>query len=215
VLQTQSQPPLYQQTQLLMVAVGSLSEASALPLVNLSIPALKKSSPQQYGRFRQVVEALVAADGKVDLFEYSLRTVLVSYLDVHFGLKKPPAVRYRTADAVAQPAAVVLATLAYVGQSGPEDVKRAFQAGATGLLGQVPLPPSEQCTLDAFDAALAELAQASPKLKRDLIAAVTACIAADGKITLKEGELLRAVCAALACPVPPLPAMSPLPPGEG
>jgi len=111
--------------------------------------------------------------------------------------------------------AVVLATLAYVGQSGPEDLKRAFQAGATGLLGQVPLPPSEQCTLDAFDAALAELAQASPKLKRDLIAAVTACIAADGKITLKEGELLRAVCAALACPVPPLPAMSPLPPGEG
>ena len=189
-----------------MAAVGSLSEAAALPLVNLSIPALKKASPQQYAEFRRIVEALVAADGRVDLFEYSLRTVLFSYLDVHFGLKKPPAVRYRTADAVAQPAVVVLATLAYVGQSGREDVERAFQAGAANLLKQPALPPAAECTLRAFDAALAELAQASPKLKRDLIAAVTACIAADGKITLKEGELLRAVCAALACPVPPLPA---------
>jgi Zn-dependent protease with chaperone function len=219
LLQTQS-PPLWQQTQLLLTLVRPLSEAAALPLVNLSIPALKKSSPQQYVRFRQVVETLVAADGKVDLFEYSLRTVLVSYLDVHFGLKKPPAVRYRTAASAAQPATVVLAMLAYVGQSAPEDVERAFRAGAAGLLGQVALPPSDACTLDAFDAALAELAQASPKLKRDLITAVTACIAADGKITVKEGELLRAVCAALACPVPPLPATamidtSPLPPGEG
>jgi Zn-dependent protease with chaperone function len=215
LLQTQSAPPLWQQTQLLQALVRPLSEAAALPLVNLSIPALKKSSPQQYVRFRQVVEALVAADGKVDLFEYSLRTVLVSYLDVHFGLKKPPAVRYRTAEAVARPATVVLAMLAYVGQSAPEDVEQAFRAGANGLLGQPALPPSEQCTLDAFDVALLELAQASPKLKRDLIAAVTACIAADGQVTVKEGELLRAICAALACPVPPLPAMSPLPPGEG
>ena len=79
---------------------------------------------------RQVVEALVAADGKVDLFEYCLRTVLLSYLDVHFGLKRPPAIRYRTVGAVAGPAAVVLSALAYVGQKRPEDVQRAFQAGA-------------------------------------------------------------------------------------
>ncbi len=206
MLEAEVAPPLYRQTQQLAAAVQSLSAATALPLVDLSIPALKKSSPQQYVPFRRVVEALVDADQKVDLFEDSLRTVLFSYLDVHFGLKKPPAVRYRTADAVVQPVTVVLATLAYVGQSGPEDVQRAFQAGAASLLGQAALLSPPQCTLRAFDAALSELAQASPKLKRDIIAAVTACIAADGKITLKEGELLRAVAAALACPVPPLPA---------
>jgi Zn-dependent protease with chaperone function len=206
MLEAKVEPPQYQQTQQLAAAVQSLSAAAALPLVDLSIPALKKSSPQQYARFREVVEALVDADHKVDLFEYSLRTVLFSYLDVNFGLKKPPAVRYRTADAVAQPAAVILATLAYVGQSQAEDVQRAFQAGAAGLLKQATLLPSEQCTLAAFDAALAQLAQASPQVKRAIITAVTTCIAADGKITLKEGELLRAVAAVLACPVPPLPA---------
>ena len=88
---------------------------------------LKRSSPQQYAQFRQTVNALVNADGKVDLFEYCLRTVLFSYLDVSFGLKKPPAVRYRSIDAVAEPLAVVLSTLAYVGQHGEEDIERAFQ----------------------------------------------------------------------------------------
>ncbi len=204
LLEAQIGPPLYQQTQQLAAAVQSVSAAAALPLVDLSIPALKKSSPQQYVQFRPIVEMLVDADHKVDLFEYSLRTVLFSYLDVHFGLKKPPAVRYRTIDAVAQPATVVLATLAYVGQSGPEDIERAFRAGTASLPGEPALLPQQQCTLRTFDAALCGLAQASPKVKRDIIAAVTACVAVDGKVTLKEGELLRAVAAALACPVPPM-----------
>ena len=66
------------------------------------------------------------------------------------------------------------------------------------------LLPREQCTLAAFDAALTVLAQAEVPLKRGVIAAATACIAADGKITLEESELLRALSAALACPAPPL-----------
>ena len=55
-----------------------------------------------------------------------------------------------------------------------------------------------------FDRALAELAQASPNVKRAVIAAVAACITADGQVTVEEGELLRAIAAVLACPVPPV-----------
>ena len=140
------------------------------------------------------------ADGKVDLFEYCLGMVLFSYLDVHFGLTKPPAVRYRTTAAVAQPLTVVLSLLAYAGQDRPEDIQRAFQAGAEGRLVQASLLPREQCTLKNFDAALAQLAQSSPNVKRDVIAAVTACIAADGRVTLEESELLRAVCRRVGLP---------------
>jgi len=48
------------------------------------------------------------------------------------------------------------------------------------------------------------LAQAAPEVKRAVIAAVTAAIAADGKVTIEESELLRAIAAALACPIPPI-----------
>ena len=37
-----------------------------------------------------------------------------------------------------------------------------------------------------------------------MITAAAACIATDGKVTLEESELLRAMSAALACPAPPL-----------
>ncbi len=76
---------------------------------------------------------------------------------------------------------------------------------AQDLLGQVQIVPPQQCTFDTFDAALGQLAQASPAVKRRVLEAVVACIAADGKMTVEESELLRAVAAALACPLPPVP----------
>ena len=204
MLQTELEPPLFQQTQQLAALAQSLPAAARLPLVDLAVPALKSGSPQQYAQFRQTVETLVEADGTIDLFEYCLRVVLFSYLDVHFGRKKPPMARYYSVGPISQSAAIVLSTLAYLGQKEPEAIQRAFQAGAAELLGQAEPISKEQCTLSAFDAALTELAQASPGVKRRIIAGVTACIAADGQVTLEEGELLRAVAAALGCPVPPM-----------
>jgi Zn-dependent protease with chaperone function len=204
LLEAQLAGPLYRQMQQLAPAILELPAASRLPLADLTIPALKKCSAAQYGQFRQVVEALVAADGHVDLFEYCLRTVLLGYLDVHFGLKPRPAPRYRSVGAVAQPAAVVLSLLAYVGQQEPAAVQRAFACGAAKLFPQATILPRTQCTLEALDGALTELAQAVPEVKRVVIDAVTACIAADGKVTIEESELLRAIAARLACPIPPI-----------
>jgi Zn-dependent protease with chaperone function len=204
LLQSQIEQPLYQQMERLAGPVQSLPPTARLPLVDLSMPAIKRSSPQQYARFRQIVNALVSADGRIDLFEYCLRTVLFTYLDVHFGLKKSPSVRYRSADAVARPLAVVLSALAYVGQDRPEDIEKAFQAGAKELPDGIALLPLPECNLEKFDPALSELAQSSPNLKRQIITAVTACIAADGQVTLQESALLRVVAAALACPMPPI-----------
>lgn len=203
VLQSQIDPALYRRMQQLAGAVAALTPDTKLPLVDLSVPALKRLSPQQYARFHQIVNAMVSADGQVDLFEYCLRTMLFSYLDVYFRLKKPPAVRYRTVDSVARPLAVVLSALAYVGQQQPEEIEKAFQAGVKNLPGRFALLQLPECKLDQFDAALSELQQTSPNVKRDIIGAVTACIACDGKVTLQESSLLRAIAAALGCPMPP------------
>jgi hypothetical protein len=129
--------------------------------------------------------------------------MLLGYLDLHFGLKKPPAVRYRTVVAVAAPARLVLSALAYVGQRQPDEIERAFQAGARPLLGESEILPRPECSLRAFDAALGDLNLASPKVKRDLLSAIAACLAAEEKVTLEQNELLRAIAAVLACPLPP------------
>ena len=203
-LKARVEPALFAQTQQLAAQIAAISPEKRLPLASLTFPALKRFSLPQYTRFCSTVKAIVAAEGKTDLFAYCLQVMLSGCLDVHFGLKKPPAVRYRTLASVARPAAMVLLSLAYSGQSRPEDIERAFEAGIQGRFPQVSLVPQPQCTLAAFDAALGELSQSSPPVRQELIAATVACIAADGKTTVEEGELLRAIAAALGCPVPPV-----------
>jgi Zn-dependent protease with chaperone function len=205
MLQAQVEPPLVRVVQQLSKALDQLPSENRLPVVDMTIPALKRLSPAQYHAFRQVVEALTAADGKVDLFEYCLRVVLFGYLDVQYGLRPAPVVRFKDVRAVSQPVISILSALAYAGQSQPVDIQRAFQAGVSGLLGQAQIAPPQQCTFETFDDALQQLAQSAPPLKRKILEGVVACIAADGKMTVEENELLRAVAAALSCPLPPVP----------
>lgn len=208
LLQNRIASPLYKHTKQLVTEVQALSAEARLPLVALTTPALKTASSKQYGQFRQVIDDLVSADNQVDLFEYSLRVILFRNLDVHFGLAKPPRNRFRSIHAVVHPSTVVLSLLAYVGHKDFEAADLAFQAGMADLAPRASLLPPDQCNLRNFDLALTKLAQAAPVVKRRIIAAVTACIAADGKATLEEAELLRAVASALDCPMPPLTAAS-------
>jgi Zn-dependent protease with chaperone function len=218
MLQQSVEPPLLKVVQQLAGQTDQLPPDNRLSVADMAVPALKRLSPAQYGAFRQVVEALTAADGKVDLFEYCLRVVLFACLDVQFGLRPAPAVRYKSLAAVAPAATLILSALAYAGQSEPADIQRAFQAGTVPIFAGPPrsgeakmglsplqLLPPQQCTFDTFDAALGQLAQAAPAVKRQFLDAVVACIAADGKMTIEENELLRAIAAALACPLPPVP----------
>ena len=67
-----------------------------------------------------------------------------------------------------------------------------------------------ELNLALLDDALERLAQVTPGCKRTLLEACADCIAADGKVTAREGELLRAVADALDCPMPPLLAGQPV-----
>jgi len=212
LLQQSAEPPLVKIVQQLSAPIDQLPPDHRLSVADLAIPALKRLSSAQYGAFRQIVEALTAADGKIDLFEYCLRVILFGCLDVQFGLRPAPAVRYKSIDAVAPAAIVILSALAYAGQSEPDAIQRAFQAGTVPIfvsakMGLSPsqILPRQKCMFADFDAALGQLAQAAPAVKQQVLDAVVACIAADGKMTIEENELLRAVASALSCPLPPVP----------
>ncbi len=96
-----------------------------------------------------------------------------------------------------------LSTLAHAGHETREDVERAFATGMAEVEKKESLLPKEQCTLRRFDEALSRLAQTTPQVKKRIMHACAACIGADGKVTAREGELLRAVAAVLGCPMAP------------
>jgi hypothetical protein len=81
----------------------------------------------------------------------------------------------------------------------------AFDAGARHLPEvNLKLLPADACGLNDLDNALQQLARVAPKLRARLVDACAACICADAAVNVAEGELLRAVCDMLDCPLPPL-----------
>ena len=188
-------------------AVRALPDKARLPLIERAIPALRQMSPRQYQTFAGQVDALIDADRSVSLFEYALRCVLIGCLDSAFEPRRPQE-RYRSVMQVAPQVATLLSLLAWEGQSEEAAAQEAFIAGMKAYVGNddpaFRLMPRQRCPLNAFDAALQTLGQAVPDIKRRVVASCATCILADSEATVRECELLRAICASLGCPMPPL-----------
>jgi Zn-dependent protease with chaperone function len=187
--------------------LAGVSAEARLPLIELAIPALKRLSRSQFERFVTDSRVLMEADRQISLFEYAVRRMLMRHLGPHFGWVRPIEMRYDAPHPLVQPMATLLSALSNVGQTDTAAREAAYRAGVQALGWPEPLPPiflAEQTNLNAVDAALDTVCAASPRLKKDALAACAACIGADGMITLEEGELLRAVADALDCPMPPL-----------
>ncbi len=171
----------------------------------MALPALRALSPSQYRSFQTNVRALVAADQKIELFEWTLQRLLLAHLRPHFERVRPPRVRYSSLRRLTSECSVVLSVLAYAGNPSDAEQRTAFAEGASHLGGIEPtLLPRDRCGLAVLDPALERLAGASPACLQQLLTACAACIAADRKVSQAEGELLRAIADALGCPMPPL-----------
>jgi len=186
----------------LHIPMQSLQESSRLVVLDLCMPALAQLSQPQYQRFRDALSNTIRADGKVSLFEWTMRTVLSRRVEGRFGaLADRPgsaSLSSRTHDVL-----LLLSALAWAGGR-----QRAAQALANGLnqlhmLATKPLP-AEQCTLDAVDAALEQLCQLTEPARHRLMQAVAATITEDEKINSGEQMLTRAIADRLNVMIPPL-----------
>jgi hypothetical protein len=148
----------------------------------------------------------VHADGQVSTFEFALQKILTRTLAL--GPKPGTAVvQIYSFTAVTNEINVVLSALAYAAGNGPLDPVTAFATGADQLKlleGKLALLPPAACDFVRLDAALDKLATASGPIKQRTLFACAHIVGADGRILIAEAELLRAVAAALDCPMPPL-----------
>jgi hypothetical protein len=175
-----------------------------LPLVDLALPALRRLSPAQHRTFIENVTAFIRADQQIDLFEYTLTHVLQRHLAPTFERTRPSKVEHYALAPVRKECAVVLSAVAHTGQREPTAAGHAFAEGAKELNGlPVSLVPRNDAGLVGVRDALQNLERVAPRLKKDLMRAFIATAAYDGKVTVGEGEILRAIADALGLPVPP------------
>jgi hypothetical protein len=187
--------------------IASLGDAARLPLVELAVPALRELSEPQYQRFRTSVEDLVAADRGLSLFEFALQRMLRRHLDRQFRYRSLDQDRYVARRPISDHLVLLLSALAYTGRQPREATARAFAEGMTrsGMARGTAAPlPREACSLAALDRSLDRLAASSPQVKSCVLDACAATIASDGRVTIAEGELLRAIADSLDYPIPPL-----------
>jgi hypothetical protein len=119
--------------------------------------------------------------------------------------RSPPRVRHRTLAAVRPHAELLLSMLAYAGHRDLESAQHGFaQAKRTLGLPDARLHSADDVQFSALDVALGAVEESAPKVKRQVLRAAVACIAADRTVTATEAELLRAISASIGSPMPPL-----------
>ncbi|MCA9126068.1 MAG: M48 family metallopeptidase [Planctomycetales bacterium] len=188
----------------LQADVDQLDVRARLPLVDMSLPALRSMSPSQYNDFRLCFVGLAKADQQIDLFEWMLSQVLMRHLTPQFETVRRPGVQYYGLQQLAPQCSVLLSIVASAGNSD-EVAAASFRRGAEHLpeLSLHLLPKSSQ-SLDALREVLAQLTLVVAKQRGRLVDACADAICADQHVTWQEAELLRGISDLLDCPMPPL-----------
>ena len=194
---------LYAKIAVAFRALAGASFATRSTVARLTLPALKTANIAEYRKLRETVLALCGADGTLDLFEYALQASTIRELDVYYRLSRGTKIRFSRFDDVVEPFRTVLSFLASEGAGGDAfAARKAFDEGASYFYLTLDPTPPETRTLGTFSRALNDLAQASPVLKQKLLTAFYRCVAADGVVVEREGELIEAISAALGVPAP-------------
>ncbi len=197
-------PDIVELTNQIAPTVRQLDERVRLPLVDMSLPALRAMAQSQYLEFSTAFQKLVAADQRLGLFEWTLHRILLRHLSPQFNRAAAPRIAYYGLQRLAQPCSVLLSTLAYAGNE-IDEARTAFTEASKHLPSiKIELLPTGQCSLQHLDSALNKLAKVAAKHRERLIDACAAAICADDEVKIREAELLRGISDMLDCPMPPL-----------
>jgi Zn-dependent protease with chaperone function len=186
--------------------VSSLSMRQRLPLLELTLPSLRRLSASQWRDFLGLIDVLIQADSHVSVFEFVLRLLVRRQAQLAAGELRTH-VSYTNVQSVIPETVALLSTLAWFGvEHDAARARESFAKGAERLsVRSFTLRPQEFSTLDlaALERALETLSRCSHMVKRQLLDACVACVAADERVGINEAELLRAIGSALDCPIPP------------
>ena len=184
---------LGRKAEVLAPLIAQLDRAYRLPIVALALPVLR-TELDEAGRnaFLKAMRAAMEADTRLSLGEFVLETIL----DWNLGpkAKRAGGVKFKSRDALKEECALILSLLAHAGGS---------EALFAKIAPHLQLASRDSLQLIRVSEALERLSQLAPLEKEPLLAACAEMVSADGNVKLIEHELLRAIAAALDCPMPP------------
>jgi Zn-dependent protease with chaperone function len=188
-------------------SVSEIGPGYRLPLLEIAFPMLKARPKTQMEYLLKLVQRLIEVDGHVDLGEFCLYRVLASHLSQAADPLADKSGNRVPRKKARQAAIDVIRIVADQGDDDPAARDHAYQAGIATFgnwARDQSVEIGDEQTVDVLGSSLDVLRLMNSAGKKSLLQAVSNTITHDGKLTLSEAELLRAICASLDCPLPPL-----------
>lgn len=185
--------------------VDKLSQKDILPIIEMSIPALKRLSAQQYGEFKQHLTQFIFIDKKSDLQEWLQFRLLSHYLDQHFNVntKKRFARSYHSFSQIKDSIVCTMSLLASEAHDDDAQKDAAFNKGMQSLnINDTSRIDIEQLEFIDVNKSIEKIDYLVPLLKDGFLTASANCIEQDNSITPTEWGLLRVIAACIGCPMP-------------
>lgn len=186
-------------------SMATLHPMQRLPLAALAFPALRRQPRPALQIFVIALDRMIKADDRVSLEEYCLaKLVGIQVIDALDPAVTRVAGRIKLDD-VRDELRDLFSIVARYGHADAERSRRAFLLGMNEVIGRTIVdysPPPDWA--QALDRALPRLNRLLPSGKELVVRGLVHAIGADSAVTVQEAELLRTVCAALHCPLPPI-----------
>ncbi|MEX2496919.1 MAG: M48 family metallopeptidase [Woeseia sp.] len=179
-----------------------------LPLLEIAFPALKRRPAAQLDFLTGLVRRLIDADDQTRLYEYCFYKVLTASLDQSTNPAMSGSGRRVRKEPARKAALQLIRIVACYGHRSKALRDSAYAAGVAVFgswaadydVNSIDTGPNVQ----QLDHCLDLLQRIGLTGRRNLVDAIAATIRYDHELTLAEAELLRAICASLQCPLPPL-----------
>ena len=193
-----------QRTLAVAALLKNVARADWLPLLELATPALAELPKIELEAIPGEIDALIGADNKITLFEFSLATLLRHTLN-----ERSPSPQHRQAGSFKQVNEDIGQLLSLMVHAGHDDETLAGKAFAQALCvldssDKVVMVERSKLSLKALEASLERLTRLNFHFKGKIIEAATTAILDDGEVKHIELDFLRAIGASLDCPIPPL-----------
>jgi hypothetical protein len=195
--------PVRTEVETLREVAASLDLYLRLPAIEAVAPGLRGLAPREQHALLETLTAMEREDGQTELFESCLNLMVRHGLgDERNGVSAGRGSLWHAGGALQTLLSIVAL---HAEPDDPVARKAAYRAGVEVMGGAatppLAVPPNWSVALDA---SLDKLARLGPIDQRRIVAALTATVAHDGRLSLAEAELLRTLCAILRCPLPPL-----------
>jgi Zn-dependent protease with chaperone function len=182
---------------------ASLEPMLRLPALLRIFPTLRRLPIAERQSLAKLADNLIRADARVDVFEFCLAHLLATLLRDEIEARAPHGdLSLEDAEADIQ---VLFSTFARFGAEDSNRARMAYEAGmATVLPMRRPSYVADPDWAQRLAESLRRLEKLQPFAKKAVIEGLVKTIAHDDLLNISEAELLRTVCAALHCPLPPL-----------